>query len=180
MATSTSTSATITTSNFNSKLSSWLRSTTSMRQGAQDIISFGLGVYAECGDSGYITRLYQAACQIKGLNARLMADYVRAHANVVLAKAADGQWVFKKTAKGKAEVKPLDTVWWEFGKAKRESSNKFMAFNRIVAVANALENALEDSNMVIELADVDAALSKLQTIVAKAKRARLTLVDKAA
>lgn len=174
------TSATITTSNFNAKLASWIKSSTSMRQGAQDIIAFGLSVYAERGDSGYLTRLYQAACQVKGLNAKLMADYIRAYANVSLSKAADGQWVFKKTAKGPAEVKSLDTVWWEFGKGKRESSNKFMAFNRIVAVANALENALEDSNMVIELADVDAALSKLQTIVAKAKRARLTLVDKAA
>lgn len=174
------TSATITTSNFNTKLANWIKSSTSMRQGAQDIIVFGMSVYVERGDSGYLTRLYQAACQIKGLNAKLMADYIRAYANVQLSKAADGQWVFKKTAKGPAEVKSLDTVWWEFGKGKRESSNKFMAFNRIVAVANALENALEDSNMVIELADVDAALSKLQTIVAKAKRARLTLVDKAA
>ena len=170
----------ITTSNFNTKLSTWLKSASTMRQGAQDIIAFGMSVYAERGDSGYLTRLYQAACQVKGLNAKLMADYIRAYANVSLSKAADGQWVFKKANKGQAEVKPLDVVWWEFGKAKREPSNKFMAFNRIVAVANALESALEDSNMVIELADVDAALSKLQTIVAKVKRARLTLVDKAA
>lgn len=174
------TSATITTANFNNKLASWLKSTTSMRQGAQEIIAFGMSVYAERGDSGYLTRLYQAAVGIKGLNAKLMSDYIRAHANVCLSKASDGQWVFKKTAKGPAEVKPLDTVWWEFGKGKREPSNKFMAFNRIVAVANALENALENSEIEVELADVDAALAKLQTIIAKAKRARLTLVDKAA
>ena len=172
--------ATITTSNFSTKLASWIKSSTSMRQGAQDIIAFGMGVYADRGDSGYLTRLYQAACQIKGLNAKLMADYIRAYANVSLSKAADGQWVFKKTAKGPAEVKPLDVVWWEFGKAKRAPSDKFMTFNRIVAVANALEKAMEDSNMSIELADVDAALAKLQAVVAKAKRARLTLVDKAA
>lgn len=170
----------ITTSNFNTKLSTWLKSASTMRQGAQDIIAFGMEVYAEKGDTGYLTRLYQAACQVKGLNAKLMADYIRAYANVSLSKAADGQWVFKKANKGPAEVKPLDVVWWEFGKVKREPSNKFMAFNRIVAVANALESALEDSNMAIELADVEAAMSKLQTIVAKAKRARLTLVDKAA
>ena len=170
----------ITTSNFNAKLASWIKSSTSMRQGAQDILVFGFSVYAEHGDAGYLTRLYQAACQIKGLNAKLMADYIRAYANVQLAKVDDGQWVFKKNAKGAAVVKPLDVVWWEYGKPKREASNKVMAFSRIVAVANALEKALEDSNMVIELADVDAALSKLQTIVAKAKRARLTLVDKAA
>jgi hypothetical protein len=151
-----------------------------MRQGAQDIIAFGMSVYAERGDSGYLTRLYQAACQVKGLNAKLMADYIRAYANVSLSKAADGQWVFKKAAKGPAEVKALDTVWWEYGKTKRESSNKFMVFTRIVTIANALENALEDPATVIELADVDAALSKLQAVIAKAKRAHLTLVEKAA
>ena len=36
------TPATITTANFSSKLTSWLKSTTSMRQGAQDIIAFGM------------------------------------------------------------------------------------------------------------------------------------------
>ena len=174
------TNATITTSNFSAKLTAWLKSTTSMRQGAQDIIAFGMSVYAERGDSGYLTRLYQAACQIKGLNAKLMADYIRAYANVQLSKAADGQWVFKKAAKGPAEVKALDTVWWEFGKAKREPSNKVMVFNRIVSIANTLEAALDDSNMSIELADVDAALAKLQAVIAKAKRAHLTLVEKAA
>ena len=172
---------TITAGNFNSKLATWLKSTTSMRQGAQDIIAFGMSVYAEKGDSGYLTRLYQTACQVKGLNAKLMADYIRAYANVSLSKAADGQWVFKKSSKGLPEVKELDTVWWwGLGKAKREPSNKFMAFNRIVTVANALESALENPEMSIELADVDAALSKLQTIIAKAKRARLTIVEKAA
>ena len=174
------TNATITSRNFNSKLESWINSTTSMRQGAQDILVFGFSVYAEHGDAGYLTRLYQAACQIRGLNAKQMADYIRAYANVSLSKAADGQWVFKKASKGPAEVKALDTVWWEFGKAKREPSNKIMAFNRIAAVANALEAALDDSNMSIELADVDAALAKLQDVIAKAKRAHLTLVEKAA
>ena len=170
----------ITTSNFSSKLTAWLKSTTSMRQGAQDIIVFGMEIYAEKGDTGYLTRLYQAACQIKGLNAKLMADYVRAYANVSLSKAADGQWVFKKANKGQAEVKSLDTVWWEYGKTKREASNKVMAFSRIVAVANALEKALDDSSISIELVDVDAALAKLQAVIAKAKRAHLTLVERAA
>lgn len=174
------TSTTITTSNFSAKLTSWLKSTTTMRQGAQDIIAFGLSVYAEKGDTGYLTRLYQAACQVKGLNAKLLADYIRAYANVTLSKAADGQWVFKKNAKGPAEVKALDTVWWEFGKAKREPSNKVMAFNRIVSIANVIESAIEDPATVIELADVDAALAKLQAVIAKAKRAHLTLVEKAA
>jgi hypothetical protein len=151
-----------------------------MRQGAQDIIAFGMSVYAEHGDAGYLTRLYQAACQVKGLNAKLMADYIRAYANVQLAKVDDGQWVFKKSAKGPSEVKPLDVVWWEFGKAKREPSNKVMVFNRIAAVANAIESAIEDPATVIELADVDAALAKLQAVIAKAKRAHLTLVEKAA
>jgi hypothetical protein len=109
-----------------------------------------------------------------------MADYIRAYANVRLAKVDDGQWVFKKSAKGPSEVKPLDVVWWEFGKAKREPSNKVMVFNRIAAVANAIESAIEDPATVIELADVDAALAKLQAVIAKAKRAHLTLVEKAA
>ena len=170
----------ITSGNFSSKLASWLKSTTSMRQGAQDILAFGMEVYAEKGDTGYLTRMYQAACQVKGLNAKQMADYVRAYANVQLSKAADGQWVFKKNTKGVAVVKPLDCTWWEYGKAKREPSTEFKAFARIVAVANALEKALDDSNMSIELADVDAALSKLQGVVARAKRAHLHLVEKAA
>lgn len=174
------TPATITTSNFNAKLASWIKSSTSMRQGAQDILAFGTEVYAEKGDTGYLTRLYQAACQVKGLNAKLMADYIRAYTNVTLSKAADGQWVFKKASKGPAVVKPLDVVWWEFGKAKSAPANKIMAFSRIVAVANALEKALDDSNMSIELADVDAALAKLQAVIAKAKRTRLTVVEKAA
>lgn len=171
---------TITTSNFSTKLASWIKSSTSMRQGAQDIIAFGMEVYAGKGDTGYLTRLYQAACQVKGLNAKLMADYIRAYANVQLAKVDDGQWVFKKNAKGAAEVKPLDVVWWEYGKNKREANNKVMVFNRIVSIANTLEAALDDSNMSIELADVDAALAKLQAVIAKAKRAHLTLVEKAA
>ena len=173
-------STTITSGNFNSKLASWLKSASTMRQGAQDILAFGMEVYAGKGDTGYLTRLYQAACQVKGLNAKQMADYIRAYANVTLSKAADGQWVFKKNAKGAAVVKPLDVVWWEYGKTKREASNKVMAFSRIVAVANALEKALDDSDMNIELADVDAALAKLQAVIAKAKRARLTVVEKAA
>lgn len=174
------TNATITTSNFNSKLASWIKSASSMRQGAQDILVFGFSVYAEHGDAGYLTRLYQAACQIRGLNAKQMADYIRAYANVTLSKAADGQWVFKKASKGAAEVKALDTVWWEYGRPKQEATTEFKAFARIVAVANALEKALDDSNVSIELADVDAALAKLQTVIAKAKRARMTLVEKAA
>jgi hypothetical protein len=173
-------STTITTSNFNNKLESWLKSASTMRQGAQDIIVFGMEIYAEKGDTGYLTRLYQAACQVKGLNAKLMADYIRAYANVQLAKADDGQWVFKKAAKGAAVVKPLDVVWWEYGKAKREANTKVLVFNRIVAVANAIESAIEDPATVVELADVDAALSKLQAVIAKAKRARLTVVEKAA
>ena len=174
------TNATITSGNFNAKLATWLKSASSMRQGAQEILAFGMEVYAEKGDTGYLTRLYQAACQVKGLNAKLMADYIRAYANVSLAKAADGQWVFKKNAKGQPVVQPLDVVWWEYGKPKSAPANKIMAFSRIVAVANALEKALDDSNMSIELADVDAALAKLQAVIAKAKRTRLTVVEKAA
>jgi hypothetical protein len=174
------TNATITTTNFNSKLASWLKTASSMRQGAQEIIVFGMEIYAEKGDTGYLTRLYQAACQVKGLNAKQMADYIRAYANVTLSKAADGQWVFKKASKGAAVVKPLDVVWWEYGKTKREVNNKVMVFNRIVTIANAIESAIEDPATVIELADVDAALAKLQAVIAKAKRAHLTLVEKAA
>lgn len=174
------TNTTITSGNFNSKLATWIKSASSMRQGAQDILVFGMEIYAGKGDTGYLTRLYQAACQVKGLNAKQMADYIRAYANVTLSKAADGQWVFKKSAKGPSEVKPLDVVWWEHGRTKREASNKVMVFNRIVSIANTLEAAMEDSNVSIELADVDAALAKLQAVIAKAKRAHLTLVEKAA
>lgn len=174
------TNTTITSGNFNSKLATWIKSASSMRQGAQDILVFGMEIYAGKGDTGYLTRLYQAACQVKGLNAKQMADYIRAYANVTLSKAADGQWVFKKNAKGAAVVKPLDVVWWEHGRTKREASNKVMVFNRIVTIANAIESAMEDPATVIELADVDAALAKLQAVIAKAKRAHLTLVEKAA
>jgi hypothetical protein len=174
------TSTIITSGNFNSKLASWLKSASTMRQGAQDILAFGMEVYAGKGDTGYLTRLYQAACQIKGLNAKQMADYIRAYANVQLAKVDDGQWVFKKNAIGAPMVKPLDVVWWEYGKTKRETSNKVMVFTRIVSIANAIESAIEDPATVIELADVDAALAKLQAVIAKAKRAHLTLVEKAA
>lgn len=175
-----STPVTITPKNFNDKLASWVKGASSMRQGCQDIIAFGMGMYVSHGDSGYLTRLYQSAVQVKGLNATRLSAYIKAHANVAMSKAPDGQWVFRKTGKGPAEIKPLLTPWWDFERAARVAATKVSAFARITAVANALEKAMEDPTMVIELADVDVALAKLQAVVAKAKRAHLTLVEQAA
>lgn len=170
----------ITPKNFNSKLASWVKGASSMRQGCQDIIQFGMGMYVSHGDSGYLTRLYQSAVGIKGLNATRLSGYIKAHSNLHMSKADDGQWVFKKAAKGPAEIKPLLTPWWDFERAARVAATKISAFARITAVANTLEKAMEDPTVSIELADVDAALSKLQAVVAKAKRAHLTLVEQAA
>jgi hypothetical protein len=140
-----------------------------MRQGAQDIIVFGMERYQATGDAGYLTRLYQAAVNITGLNATRMKRYIVAHANVHLTKAKDGQWVFSKTGKGANEAKPLAGNWWEW-EVQRAPSTKFDLAARILSVANALEKAIDDPTITVSTADVDAALASLKSAIAKAQR----------
>lgn len=165
--------------NFTAKLTAWTKTASSMRQGAQDIIVFGLEVYGSNGDTGYLTRLYQTAVATTGVNATRMKKYIVAHANLNMHKATDGQWVFRKVGKV-VEVKALVGNWWEWETAPAAASTKFDLASRVLRVANDLEKALEDPNITVSIADVEAAMASLRSAIAKAQRSAIKLVDKAA
>lgn len=160
------TNTTITTSNFTAKLSAWTKSATSMRQAAQDIIDFGLSVYAECGDTGYLSRLYQAAQQIRGINATKMRDYIKSRANVVTAQTADKSWVFKKAKAGTAPIvtESLE-VWWEHGTKSPATTE------RVLSVKSRIDRLVKDITEAesVDVTEAEKVMAELKAAIEKAK-----------
>jgi hypothetical protein len=108
------TSSTITAKNFSTKLAAWKRSAGSLRDSAQAIIMFGFAAYRDHGDAGALSRMMAAAVDAKGVNAKRMDDYIRAHANV---RWDDKSGAYRKAKKGAAaEVTAPDVPWYEFEK----------------------------------------------------------------
>lgn len=109
----------VTTKNFSSKLSAWKRSATSMRGNAQEILDFGFTAYVEHGDAGYLSRMYTAASEIRGINAGRMFRYIVAHANVRWNEEKSS--FAKSSKKDAASVEPRAVPWYEFEKPVAEA-----------------------------------------------------------
>ena len=135
-----------------------------MRQNAGEILSFGFGVYAETGDAGFLSRMCNAALETKGVNAGQMINFVKAHANVVWGKGKDGALRFAKEKKGADAIVTTPAVpWWEFGKAKREPSDKLDVTAAIKRLTKKVTEA--DDSTELDADGLSKALSALQDAV---------------
>lgn len=91
----------ITSKNFQSVLSTTLRSVKSMRGKVQELIGFAVRHYAGEGNGNtlYLSKLMVAVIGTAGLNTRGIQAYIQSAANVVWTKDSDGNPVFKKVTK---------------------------------------------------------------------------------
>lgn len=166
--------APITTKNFTAKLASWKTQAGSMRGNAQSILTFGMDHYQAHGDAGYLSRMYAAACTVKGINADKMRDWIRAHANVKLGRDKLGQPAFSKvTKKAAPETTPTAErgLWWEYGKSPNPSPKTVDVGKRIESIAAAIDSALEKGELV-NAAEYAAAIRKLEAALKKARLAQ--------
>jgi hypothetical protein len=159
-----------------------------MRQGAQDLIIFGLDVYAAHGDAGYLSRLVAQAEQIKGISHSKIKAFITHHANVVWNKDTTS---FKKMGKGAAEVKPVAINWWETGKEqdpvktlKIDSRLDSIAadISGLVAYLNDATGEMDDPKYQAFEVDYDKArdtLKALTALIGQLADAELRLVEAA-
>lgn len=107
----------ITTKNFNTKLSAVITSTKKMRENVQSLIGFGLEQYRDHGNASYLSSILNKCIGVKALPTVTLKDYIRDHANVNWTTLKDKTKGFKKNGKD-VEVTMPTVVWyeWEGGK----------------------------------------------------------------
>lgn len=115
----------VTAANFNTKLSSAVKRTTTVKNDLQELLMFGLAHYgSEAQDTCYLTKCVKACVGVGALDTRKMREYLQTHANIAWTKieiksgkdAGKVDYVFKKKG-DHAEVSLPDYPWFDFEKA---------------------------------------------------------------
>ena len=169
-------SETITVGNYNATLSSFIAGSTSLRQGAQDLMEFGFIQYGGNGkaeddpdrveghgDAGYLSRFITACNTVKALPTNTLKNYIKAHTNLVYTKSSDDTMTFKKEVKGEATVLlERESVWWNWkGNEKNDAIADFNLTSQLKSLVTRLTSA-ENDNKTIKIDDLDGTMAVLQ------------------
>lgn len=136
----------ITKANFNAKLASFKKSGLSIRDGAQELIIFGLAQYGEHGDAGFLTRVIATANEIKTLPSRTLKDYIKAHANLAYGKGPDQVLRFAKVSKSAPIEVTMPTVtWYEWeGNSSNDAKADFNVTQQLKALMGRYKKAVDE------------------------------------
>jgi len=159
----------ITTTNFKRKLAAFTTSAKRNREAAQEFLEFGLNHYQTHGDCAYLTQFMTGCVGVKSLPTQTLKAYIKAHANIVWTKRADGKMGFRKATKGAdVEVKPVTAAWYDWEGA---THNKVTEDRPVSVYLQGVLKRLEDGKGIKHDISLQTAISDIKALVANIEQA---------
>ena len=154
-------------SDLNKRLTGIKTSAKNIRNGLQEAIAFGLIKYRDgTGDSGELARVYTATLEMKGVNSKLVKEYITDHTNLVSSKDKKGNPKFKKAAKGEPiEVTEPTVEWFNYKKDTGDKDKTVHVKRRIDSLTQAINKAV-DNGETVDMEGAAEALAQLQATIA--------------
>ena len=134
----------LTNKQFNTKLSSLIRSAKTQRDNVQQLVLSGLEQYQAHGNTGQLTKLIQACVGVRSLPTTVIKEFIKAHANVAFQKNKNGDYVFKKIGKD-VEVTTPECTWYDWeGNKEAKPAPDMNIIVQAKTLASKIEKAIKD------------------------------------
>jgi len=135
----------ITTKNFKTKLSGFVKSSLSQRDNLQELVLFAVD-HAKVNNDEFtlLTNIMEATLEIKSIRTTVLKDYIKAHVtNLEFGKNKAGAYMFKKSKKGVDCVYTEMTTPWYDHASPANKATEIDVIKRTESTINSMVKALE-------------------------------------